>query len=178
MQLFSYPFAEVSTPWVLGFIVLTEPQYDIPMMFMVLGLILLPTSMALRIRANAPQDHVVLTRTVSVLGILVALLIMLLTGVFEFNSTPHLLKPASDSGTRVLVVNHVYFMRAEGDVYIVERGDVIPQHIGFYTEPDGYDPIANNTYALSWQGETPQLALYATGWQTVEYTPDDDKDAD
>ena len=154
-QLSSYPFAELSTPWVLGFIVLTEPQYDIPMMVMALGLILLPTSMALRIRANAPQNHVALTRTVSMLGILVALPIMLLTEMFEFNSTPHLLKPASACGTRVLAVNRVYFMRAEGDVYTVDRGGIIPQHIGSYTEPDGYDPIASNTYALTWQGETP-----------------------
>lgn len=89
--------------------------------------------------------------------------------------------PASDSGTRVLVVNRVYFMRAEEDVYTVDRDAAIPQHMGSYTEPDGYDPIASNTYALTWQGETPQLTLHGTGWQSVdhtEHTPDNDKDAD
>lgn len=121
MQLSSYPFPEQPTPWVLGFVVLPEPQFDIPMMFIVLGLILLPTSMALRIRASARQNHVALTRTVSALSILVALTTMLLTSAFVLNSTPHLLKPASASGTRVLVVNHIYFMRAEGDVYTVTK---------------------------------------------------------
>ena len=33
MQLSSYPFPEQPTPWVLGFAVLPEPQFDIPMMF-------------------------------------------------------------------------------------------------------------------------------------------------
>ena len=171
IQLSSFPFPEEPTPWVLGFVVLIKPQFDIPLIFVGLGLILMVISMALRIRTNALQDHAVLTRTVSVLVVLFTLLPWAIVN----DSTSHLLKPPSDSGTRVLVVNHIYFMRAEGDVYTVKRGAVIPQHIGFYTEPDGYNPIASNTYALSWQGETPQLTLYATGWQQVTYFPDDAK---
>lgn len=128
--------------------------------------------MVLRIRLNAWQDHVVVTRIISVLTILATLMAMLPALMYASISTPYLLKPASASGTRVLVVNHSFLLLGSGDVYVVKRGAVIPQHIGSYMGDDGYDPIGNNVYTLDWQGETPQLTLHGTEFQPVEYFPD------
>ena len=162
----------------LGILVLSDPTIDLPLAAMLLGLILMPISMALRIRLNAWQDHVVITRIISVLTVLATLVAMLPALMLASVSTPYLLKPANASGTRVLVVNHSFLLLGSGDVYVVDRGAVVPQHIGSYMADDGYDPIASNTYTLSWQGETPQLTLHGTENQPVEYSPDDAKGAE
>lgn len=68
------------------------------------------------------------------------------------------LDPASAGGCRVAIVENL----SGGTITVLPPGESRPQVVGGYSSDDGYQPITNRTYTLTWHGETADLTLHGT----------------
>ena len=156
-------------PLVLGPLAIADPWYVVVLVLAALGVALLTLARRVRreaevagVRSARSRARVVVVTAVSVLAVALGVAAGALSTLLALVDTSYLLDPASPGGARVLVVQHSFLLMGSGDVYLVEPGDPVPRAFRSYQTDDGYDPIAAGDYALSWQGETPNLSIGGT----------------
>ena len=84
------------------------------------------------------------------------------SGLFCLISKPYTADPPSYAGDRVVVVERNVLLSGYGTVYYVPRGIGFGLEIARYGADDGYSPMSNETYTLSWQGRTPTFEAQGT----------------
>ena len=90
------------------------------------------------------------------------------SGLFCLISKPYTADPPSYAGDRVVVVERNVLLSGYGTVYYVPRGIGFRLEIARYGADDGYSPMSNKTYTLSWQGRTPTFEAQGTPADPVD----------
>lgn len=92
-------------------------------------------------------------------------------GLFCLISEPYVADPPSYAGDRVVVVERNVFLAGNGAVYLVPHGLGLGFEIARYSADDGYSPMSNETYTLSWQGRAPAFVALGTPVDPVSMYP-------
>lgn len=103
--------------------------------------------------------------------LLVSTLALLLIGLAAAATGYHVLQPAGPQGCRIVVAEDTFLLLGSGRVFVLPAGSHRPQQVATFDTDDGYRPISLNTYRLTWDGPSANLALWGTEAAPVFYDP-------